>query len=299
MPAGRFVLRALAESAPLPGAELSLPDDIARQTRDVLRLRPGDAIDLLDGAGGVYAAKITDVTRREVIVELRPRRAGLANPSPAITLCIGILKASRLEMVLQKGTELGVATFQPLVTERSVALADELSEAKRRRYEHILAEALEQCGGAELPVLREPLSLAAALAAIPPGAIPLIPWEGATGQPLGAALRRERDAQPFEGVWLFIGPEGGFSPAEVALAARHGARAVTLGRRILRAETAAMVAATLALDALGALDMGPGVRLTPGEALFFVAVIAFAQQRNHPNQGEERQDQRQRRAGVQ
>jgi 16S rRNA (uracil1498-N3)-methyltransferase len=258
MPDGRFVLRALAESAPIPGAEMALPDDIARQARDVLRLGPGDAISLLDGAGGEYEAMITAISRREVSVEIGPRRAGLANPEPPITLCLGMLKAARLEMALQKGTELGVAAFQPLVTERSVAVADELSEAKRRRYERILAEALEQCGGAWLPELREPLPLAAALTAVPPDALALIPWEAAAGQPLAAMLRREREMRPIAGVWLFIGPEGGFSAAEVALAERHGARAVTLGRRILRAETAALVAATLALDALGALDAGLG-----------------------------------------
>lgn len=258
MPAGRFVLRALAEYAPAPGSELALPDDIARQARDVLRLRPGDVISLLDGVGGEYEASITAVSRREVMVETGPRRGGLANPEPPITLCLGMLKAARLELVLQKGTELGVAAFQPLLTERSVALADELGGTKRRRYERILAEALEQCGGAWLPELGEPLSLAAALEAVPPGALPLIPWEAAPGQSLAAALRRERDTRPIEGVWLFIGPEGGFSAAEVALAERHGARAVTLGRRILRAETAALVAAALALDALGALDVGPG-----------------------------------------
>lgn len=257
MPAGRFVLRALAETAPLPDAELTLPEDIARQTRDVLRLRAGDEIQLLDGVGGEYAAKIAAVSRREVVVVAGPRQDGLANPAPPVTLCLGMLKATRLELALQKGTELGVAAFQPLVTERSVTLADELSEAKRRRYERILAEALEQCGGAWLPALREPLSLAAALAAVPPGAIALIPWEEARGMSLRAALEKESMAPPAAGVWLFIGPEGGFSAAEVALAVRLGARAVTLGRRILRAETAALVSATLTLDALGALAVGP------------------------------------------
>src|SRR5512146_885028 len=109
MPASRFVLRALAERAPMPGAEWALPDDIARQARDVLRLRPGDAIYLLDGAGGEYVATIAQVSRREVTVEAGPRREGLANPEPPVTLCLGMLKAARLELVLQKGTELGVA----------------------------------------------------------------------------------------------------------------------------------------------------------------------------------------------
>lgn len=263
MPAGRFVLRALATGAPLPGAALSLPDEIARQARDVLRLRPGDEVTLLDGAGGVYMAALREVGRREVTVELGARAVGLANPAPPVTLCLGMLKAARFEVALQKGTELGVAAFQPLVTERSVTLTEELSPSKRQRYERILAEALEQCGGAWLPDLRQPLTLAAALAAIPPGAISLIPWEEAGARPLRAALREACEAmepgKTPEGVWLFIGPEGGFSAAEVALAERHGARVVTLGRRILRAETAALVSATLALEALGALDVGPGM----------------------------------------
>jgi 16S rRNA (uracil1498-N3)-methyltransferase len=257
MPAGRFVWRTLTENASGPGAELTLPDEIARQARDVLRLRSSDVIFLLDGVGGEYEAVITRVSRRDVVVEIGPRREGLANPTPPLTLCLGMLKAARLELVLQKGTELGVAAFQPLITERSVAVADELSETKRRRYERILAEALEQCGGAWLPEMREPLTLSGALAAAPPGTILLIPWEAAKGQPLRVALQRESEARPIDGIWLFIGPEGGFSAAEVALAERHGARAVTLGRRILRAETAALVAVTLALDALGALDVGP------------------------------------------
>jgi 16S rRNA (uracil1498-N3)-methyltransferase len=258
MPAGRFVMQALTASPPRPGAPLALPDEIARQARDVLRLRPGDTLTLLDGAGGVYRATIHEVTRRAVIVEPGPRTEGLANSSPPVTLCLGMLKAARLEVALQKGTELGVAAFQPLVTERAVALAEELSAGKRRRYERILAEALEQCGGAWLPELRAPLSLAAALAALPPGALTLIPWEGAGARPLRATLRNAAGAGgEVVGVWLFIGPEGGFSASEMALAERHGAQPVTLGPRILRAETAALVAAALALEALGALDIGP------------------------------------------
>lgn len=260
MPAGRFVMQGLATSAPPPGATLRLPDEIARQARDVLRLRPGDSLTLLDGVGGVYLAAIHEVTRREVSVELGPRAEGPANPAPPVTLCLGMLKTARLELALQKGTELGVAAFQPLLTERSVALAEELSAAKRLRYERILVEALEQCGGAWLPELREPLTLEAAFAAIPPGVVALIPWEEVGARPLRAMLQQEvarRGNDAVAGVWLFIGPEGGFSAGEVTLAERHGARAVTLGPRVLRAETAALVAAALALEALGALDTGP------------------------------------------
>jgi 16S rRNA (uracil1498-N3)-methyltransferase len=257
MPAGRFVLRSLAFSAPLVGAELGLPEEIAHQARDVLRLHIGETLTLLDGAGGEYVATIIQVTRREVAVTVGARQEGLANPAPPLTLCVGMLKAAKMEMVLQKGTELGVTVFQPLVTERSVALAEELSAAKRRRYEAILAEAMEQSGAAWLPDLREPLPLAEVLAAVPQDAIALIPWERAMEQPLTETLRRAH-APHKQRVWLFIGPEGGFSAAEVELAERHAALPVTLGQRILRAETAALVAVTLALEALGALGSGPG-----------------------------------------
>lgn len=259
MPAGRFVLRALVGSVLQPGMTLALPEEIARQARDVLRLRPGDVLTLLDGVGGVYPATVRSLSRRDVEVELSERLEGSANPTPPLTLCLGMLKAARLEVALQKGTELGVAAFQPLVTERAVTVAEELSASKRGRYERILAEALEQCGGAWLPELREPLTLTAALAAIPDGAVALIPWEEAGTRPLRATLRAElAERAPVTGVWLFVGPEGGFSPAEVAEAEARGVWAVTLGRRILRAETAALVAATLALEATGALDQGAG-----------------------------------------
>lgn len=256
MPAGRFLLR---DTALLPGAELALPDEIAHQARDVLRLRPGDALRLLDGAGGEYLATITEVSRRVVTTRIGEREDGPPPLPVRLTLCLGLLKAARFEWALQKGTELGVAAFQPLLTARAVAATEEFGAAKRHRYERIIAEALEQCGGAWLPDLAAPRSLAEALTLAPADAIRLIPWEEAAAAPLSATLAAEaaRRTTPAPTVWLFIGPEGGFTPAEVAAAQATGALAVTLGPRILRAETAAIVAAALALDTLGALAAPP------------------------------------------
>ncbi len=251
MPAGRFLL---SSDALVPGAEITLPDDIAHQARDVLRLRVGESLQLLDGTGGVYAAELTQISRREVVVRIGPREAGPPPLRVRLTLCLGLLKATRFEFALQKGTELGVASFQPLLTERAVAAAEELSPAKRRRYERIIAEALEQSGGAWQPDLAAPRTLADALAAAPSNAIKLIPWEEAAAAPLISALAATPRATE---VWLFIGPEGGFSAAEVHAAQAAGALPVTLGPRILRAETAAIVASALALGALGALDSAP------------------------------------------
>lgn len=258
MPAGRFVVEGLALQ---PGSELELPQEIAHQARDVLRLTTDDTLHLLDGAGGEYPAEVVALDRKRVVVRLGPRMEGRAEPAARVVLCQGMLKAAKFEWVLQKCTELGVAAFIPLLTERAVAAADEAGESKRRRWSRIVAEALEQCGGTRLPEISPPRPLMHALASLPPSGIALIPWEEATAFPLRATLQQSislsSDPTLIPEVRIFIGPEGGFSAGEIAIAERAGAIPVTLGPRILRAETAAIVAATLALDTLGALDVPP------------------------------------------
>lgn len=258
MPAGRFVV----EGFPFqPGSEINLPQEVAHQARDVLRLTTGDTLHLLDGAGGEYPAAIVAIDRKRVTVRLGSRAEGRADPAVRVVLCQGMLKAAKFEWVLQKCTELGVAAFMPLLTERAVAAAEEAGESKRRRWSRIVAEALEQCGGTRLPEISSPRPLMHALADLLPGGISLIPWEESSALPLRAALQqsiaRSGDPNHISEVRIFIGPEGGFSADEIALAERAGAIPVTLGPRILRAETAAIVATTLALDTFGALDAPP------------------------------------------
>ncbi len=258
MPAGRFVVTGV----PLqPQAEIELPAEVAHQARDVLRLAPGATLRLLDGVGGEYPAELIEVERKRVTARLGQREEGRREPDVRVVLCQGMLKAAKFEWVLQKGTELGVAAFVPMLCERAVAATEEASESKRRRWERIVIEAVEQCGGSRVPALSAPRPLVHMLANQPPGTIALIPWEEESATPLHATLRAmltspSEAAHPRE-VRLFIGPEGGFSAGEVALARRHGAVPVTLGPRILRAETAAVAAVTLALDALDALNAAP------------------------------------------
>jgi 16S rRNA (uracil1498-N3)-methyltransferase len=258
MPAGRFVLldAALAEHT-----ELELPSDVAHQVRDVLRTAPGDAIHLLDGRGATYTAEVVTLERRRVVVRLGARQERQAEFPCRVTLCQGMLKAAKFEWVLQKATELGVSTIQPLLTERAVAAAEMTGEARQRRWRHILAEAVEQCGGDRLPTLGAPRPLIHALTQLPADAIALFPWEEADAAPLRTTLMGAMVAAgglpSVTEVYIFIGPEGGFSAGEAALARRHGALHVTLGARILRAETAALVATSLTLDTLGALDAAP------------------------------------------
>ncbi|MBF6591771.1 MAG: 16S rRNA (uracil(1498)-N(3))-methyltransferase [Ktedonobacterales bacterium] len=253
MSAGRFLL---VGAALAPDAEIELPLEVAHQTRDVLRLTPGDSLRLLDGVGGEYPAELIVVERKRVVVRLGGREVGRAEPTVRIVLCQGMLKGAKFEWVLQKGTELGVAAFVPLLCERAVAATEVAGASKWRRWEKILTEAVEQCGGTRLPELTAPRPLPDLLADCPPGVVMLVPWEEETATPLRTALDAAVSAlgslDALAEVRLFIGPEGGFAAAEVALARRHGARPVTLGRRTLRAETAALVAVALTLDTLRA-----------------------------------------------
>ena len=258
MPAGRFVLL----DTPLTArSELDLPADVAHQVRDVLRLAPGGVIHLLDGRSATYPAEVVAVERRRVVVRLGERQEPQEEFPCRVTLALGMLKAAKFEWVLQKATELGVAAIEPLVTERAVAASEMTGETRRRRWQRILAEAVEQCGGDRMPALGAPHSLARALEQLPAGAIALFPWEAAEAAPLRATLTEAITVAgglpAVSDVSIFIGPEGGFSAAEAALAKRYGALHVTLGARILRAETAALVAVALTLDALGALDAAP------------------------------------------
>jgi 16S rRNA (uracil1498-N3)-methyltransferase len=252
MPAGRFVIPADL----LTSDEVELPPEIAHQARDVLRLVAGDTLTLLDGSGQQWSATLTEVGRRRVVARLlAPLVEASTEPGLRLVLYQGVLKAAKLEWVLQKGTELGVAAFVPLISERSVGGAEATGQAKRARWRRLLEEATEQCGRTRVPQLAEPCTLPRALEALPPSALALIPWEGERTRSLRAAVlahQRANSPRPAE-AHLFIGPEGGFAADEIALASRHGVVAVTLGPRILRAETAALAATALLLEACGAL----------------------------------------------
>lgn len=223
------------------GDHVSIPAEQARQIRSVLRLRPDDQILVLDNSSMEYSVRLRSPT--EGVIEERHRNE--AEPSLQLTLYQGLLKGPKFELVLQKGTEIGITRFVPVTTERSVA--GEPGESKQRRYEAIVREAAEQSGRGKLPDLSPALSLREALDAAEARLI--VPWEGEEQASLTGL-----EFQPNDCVSLFIGPEGGFSDAEIVAARNAGAEIVTLGRRILRAETAALVAATLILARSG--DLG-------------------------------------------
>lgn len=227
---------------------------LARQIRGVLRLRPGEQVVLLDNSGWEYRVTLTAVSPGEVLGEIRGRSVRANEPRTKITLYQSVLKGDRFEWALQKGTEIGVSEFVPVIASRCILQNLGDAAAKFARWQRVILEAAEQCGRAKFPALLPAVLFPAACErAGAMGGLALIPWEGETAFSLKWMLRPEAGERPFS-VSLFIGPEGGFSADEVALADRYGVRAITLGPRILRAETAGLVAASAILYDLG--DLG-------------------------------------------
>ena len=231
------------------GAALSLPEGTARHVQ-VLRLQPGHGITLFNGQGGEWDATITRMGRSDVDVTLGAHRPDEREAGRAVQLALGMPANERMDWLVEKATELGAASLQPLHTSRSVLrLAGERAEKKQKHWQSVAVAACEQCGGNRVPAVATVQDIAAWLKALPP-ADPQAPvlrclLSLAPGSvPLASALIDLPATAP---VCFLSGPEGGLSPAEETLALAHGFVPVTLGPRVLRAETAALAALVLAL----------------------------------------------------
>ena len=243
----RFFVLELAESAAagdLIGRRILLPDRIAHQIRDVLHLTVGEQVALLDNSGKEYICNVIKSDRMSVGVEVVGQQEGKPESPVRIILCQGLLKSARFEWILEKGTELGVATFAPTIFRRSLSGLEDAGEAKIQRWQRILQEAAEQCGRSRLPELLPIQSFEVGLNSIPSGASAFIPWEEEHQTSLREGLQTVSVSGPEHActVVLFIGPEGGLTAEEVLQAQRHRVQPVSLGPRILRAETAAIAA---------------------------------------------------------
>lgn len=230
-----------------------LTGDQAFQIRRVLRLRLGESVVLLDGLGYAHEAILVALGDTDARFQVLRRAAAAGEPQTFVTLYQAVLKGERFGWALQKGTEVGISRFVPIVCERNVVDDLDAVEGKRERWTRIIQEAAEQSGRGKLPELA-PAQLFQQ--AVSPGragdVLRLIPWEGERETSLRQALAGCNFAAGAR-IELFVGPEGGFAEAEIDLARRYGVRPVSLGPRILRAETAGMVAAALILHEAGEL----------------------------------------------
>jgi 16S rRNA (uracil1498-N3)-methyltransferase len=214
---------------------VSLTDKPAHQISHVLRLKPKGHIILLDNSGWEYEVEIDQMSPGVIQGKVIGRRLGATEPKVKVTLYQALLKAEKFEFVLQKGVELGVSAFAPLVSERCVVRKP--GENKFARWQKIIQEAAEQSGRALLPVLHPVVAFQEACESAQDASILL--WEEERSLSLSRILKRP----PFRAspvLNVFIGPEGGFPPAEVAYAESRGIVPVSLGHRILRAETAGL-----------------------------------------------------------
>lgn len=227
-----------------PGAELPLGATGARHVQ-VLRLQPGDGLILFDGRAGQWAAQVVTISRREVRVRTLRHEAVERELPRAVTLAVGMPANERMDGLIEKATELGVAGIQPLVCERSVLrVAGDRALRKAVHWHAVAVAACEQCGRNRVPAVAEPLRLSDWLRTVQgqggarwllSTAVDATPWPpaAASGAP----------------VTVLSGPEGGFTPAEEATAREAGFVAHTLGGRVLRADTAPLAAlAWIALE---------------------------------------------------
>ena len=221
-------------------ATLSLPAGAARHAQ-VLRLQPGDAVVLFDGVGGEWAAHITRMGRSDVDVQVSAHHSVEREAPRAVTLATGMMSADRMDWLVEKATELGVVQLQPVLAERSsLRLDGERAQRKQQHWQAVAVSACEQSGRNRLPTVHAPQAMRAFLrdAAGASSARWLLSLD-AEALPLRAALCDLPSAQP---VIVLSGPEGGLSPDEEAAARAAGFVPVSLGHRVLRAETAPLAA---------------------------------------------------------
>jgi len=233
------------------GAEVALPQTEAHHAAHVLRLTPGAEVELFDGCGHAAGARIATVRRGDVTATVESVRGPVARPGPLVHLGFAVPKGSRLDWLLEKATELGVATLRPVRFERSVAGEGEFSEAKRNKWLAHAIAAAKQSGLDYLPTLEDPLPLEKFAAA---GGTGIYGDLAADSQPIAEVLRSlpaGGEVKFPRGLVVVVGPEGGMTDAERAALRAGGFTAVRLGHTTLRIETAAvaLVAAIAALTA--------------------------------------------------
>jgi 16S rRNA (uracil1498-N3)-methyltransferase len=222
---------------------VTFPRNISHQLSHVLRLRPGDHVVALDGAGMEAVVELTTVAD-EAVGRIVGRRPNNAEPVAQVHVFPAIIKAMKLELVFQKCTEIGAASITPVRCERSVA--EFSGSARCARFETIVREAAEQSGRGLVPIVGPTLGLADAFERAPHRSLVFSPdRSGGRERAIEDALTDDQTS-----VGVFLGPEGGFTDGEIDLAETCGHELVSLGPRVLRAETAAIVATALVIRAI-------------------------------------------------
>lgn len=235
------------------------PDDIAKRHNirlsadkshyllSVLRCSKGDRVSVIDGKGRAYDAEIAMISKKEVFIDITGEVIMDTESPLNLILCQGVMKGERMDIAVQKATELGIKEIIPVITERCIV--KEIGRSKIKRWRKIAEEATEQCGRTIIPEIHEPIQLNKFLEYWSNEKMSgLIFWEGG-GLALKEAIKRLLSSPTLRNsitpIFLLVGSEGGFTAEEVGLSEEHGLIKTSLGKRILRAETAAIVSTAL------------------------------------------------------
>lgn len=228
------------EPSQIQGNHIFIDGPDVNHIRNVLRMNPGEEVNVTDGSGEkVYRCAIASIGEDKVELNIMwAQEKGMELPSK-IYLFQGLPKSDKMELIIQKAVELGVYEIIPMATARAVVKLDQKkAAAKVKRWQAISESAAKQSKRLLIPEVKEPVKFSEALKLASDLDVRLIPYELAEG--MDGTRRIIQSVKPGQSVAVFIGPEGGFEEAEVELAKDAGFQAITLGRRILRTETAGM-----------------------------------------------------------
>ena len=231
------------------GERIALAEREARHAIATLRLGEGAIVTLLDGEGTIATGRLVDVRKKSASVDILDERRA-SRPAPEIWLAVAVLKTKAMDLVLQKAVELGAGRLIPVRAERVVARwGPEDNERRRERIRLACVDALKQCGGAWLPEIEPPSLLSPSALDRGADVAHIVATLANDAAPLRRALA-ERDGRPTRAWCVWIGPEGDFTSDELETLKTGGARPITLGERVLRAETAALYALAAMSDRL-------------------------------------------------
>jgi 16S rRNA (uracil1498-N3)-methyltransferase len=246
--------RFFSQETPVVGEETVITGQDARHLIRVLRLKAGDEVVLLSGDGREFLARIARIEAGNVALTVLSEHVSDAEPSIELTVCLGFLKEKKMDDLVRQMTELGMSRFQPFLARRSVSRPDPARMASRvSRWEKIARESIKQCRRGSVPEIRPTVSLDEALRQSDGDDVKILFFEDEAGQKPFPESRTTGSGAPLK-VTIILGPEGGFTEDEVTLARSSEFDILSMGPRILKAETAAVAACTLVQYVYG--DMG-------------------------------------------
>ena len=232
---------------------IMLPSNISRQISKVLRLRPGSEIKVFDNSGWEYSILLSEISDTKVSGHISSKTLGFVETSSKVVLYQALLKTDKFELVLQKCTELGVAEFIPVQCTRTIPRTDNhgLTEHRLSRWKKIVTEAAEQSGRVHVPPIQNVVEFTDACKIVKAPALILSVSTDNNG--LRNALLNSKSHSKNQPISILVGPEGGFTEDDINYARRSGLIDISLGHRVLRAETAAITAVSATMYELGEL----------------------------------------------